>query len=73
MVHHVKEIFDGTLIDVKLVTLQVRLPMLGNNVIEDVLGLILCEALIGSKWQILIEIIIKFDPPGPKLTDHPVT
>jgi hypothetical protein len=43
-----------------------------NNVIEDVLGLVLCEALIGSEWWELIKIIVEFDPSGIKLTDHSI-
>jgi hypothetical protein len=43
--------------------------MLGDNVIEDVLGLVLCKALIGSKWWELIKIIVEIDPPGMKLTN----
>jgi hypothetical protein len=57
----------------KLVGLQVRLPTLRNDIIEDILHLILCEVLNGSKWQKLIEIIVEFVPPGVKLTDRPVT
>jgi hypothetical protein len=39
MFHHVKEICGGTVGYVKLVTLQKKMPMLGNDIIEDILGL----------------------------------
>jgi hypothetical protein len=64
--------FDGTLVDVKLVMLQLRLPTLRNDIIEDIFCLILCKALIGSKWQKIIAIIVEFIPPGAKLSNHPV-
>jgi hypothetical protein len=59
----------GTPDYVKLVKLQIRLPTLLNDVIEDVFGLILCKVLIASKWQELIKIVVEFVPPGAKLTD----
>jgi hypothetical protein len=34
--HHVKNICDGTFDYFKLVMLQIRLPMLGNDIIEDI-------------------------------------
>jgi hypothetical protein len=49
--------------------IKLKLPMLWNDVIEDILGLILCEVLIRSKWQELIDIVVESDPPGAKLTD----
>jgi hypothetical protein len=65
--HHVKEIFDGILDYVKYISLQVRLPTFWDNVVEDVLGLILCKKLIGSESQELINIIVEFNPPGTKI------
>jgi hypothetical protein len=58
---------------VKLVSLQVRLPMFWNDIIEDFFGLVLCETLIGFKWSELIKIIVEFDPPGTKLTNGLIT
>jgi hypothetical protein len=58
---------------VKLVSLQVRLPMFWNDIIEDFFGLVLRETLIGFKWRELIKIIVEFDPPGAELTIHLIT
>jgi hypothetical protein len=49
--------------------LQIRLPTLRNNGIKDVLGLFIQKALVGSKWQEFVEIVVDFIPPGAKLTD----
>jgi hypothetical protein len=71
--HHVKEIVDRTLNYVKLVSLQVWLPMFWNDIIEDIFSLILHEMLIGSKWREPIMIIVEFNPPGAKLTNCLIT
>jgi hypothetical protein len=68
-----KEVTDGTMNYVKLVSLQVRLPTFWNDIVEDFFSLILCETLIGFKWRELIEIIVEFDPPGAKLTNRLIT
>jgi hypothetical protein len=47
MFHDIKEVMDRTMNHVKLVSLQVRLPMFQNDIVEDFFGLILCEMLIG--------------------------
>jgi hypothetical protein len=73
MFHHVEEIMDRTLNYVKFVSLQVRLPMFWNGIIEDIFGLILCETLIRFKWRELIKIIVELDPPGMKLTNRVIT
>jgi hypothetical protein len=53
--------------------LQVRLSLLRNDVVNDVLSLFIWQVLLGLKWWELIKIVVDFDPPGAKLTDHPVT
>jgi hypothetical protein len=68
-----KEVMDGTMNHVKLVSLQVRLPTFWNDIIEDFFGLVLCETLIGFKWRELIKIIFEFDPPGVELTNGSIT
>jgi hypothetical protein len=73
MFHDIKEVTDRTMNHVKLVPLQVRLPMFWNDIIEDFFGLILCEALIGFKWRELVEIILEFNPCGAELTNHLIT
>jgi hypothetical protein len=73
MFHDIKEVTDGTMNYVKLVSLQVRLPTFWNDIIEDFFGLVLHETLIGFKWRELIEIIVEFDPPGAKLTNRLIT
>jgi hypothetical protein len=71
--HYIKEIMNGTMNHVKCVSLQVRLPMFWNDIIEDFFGLVLREILIGFKWRELIKIIVEFDPPGAELTNHLIT
>jgi hypothetical protein len=58
---------------VKLVSLQVRLPTFRNDIVEDFLGLILREMLIGFKWRELVKIIVEFDPPSMELTNRSIT
>jgi hypothetical protein len=41
MFHDIKEVMDGTMNYVKLVSLQVRLPTFWNDIIEDFFGLVL--------------------------------
>jgi hypothetical protein len=64
MFHDFKEVTDGTMNYVKLVSLQVRLPTFQNDIVEDFFGLVLREMLIGFKWRELVEIIVEFDLPG---------
>jgi hypothetical protein len=73
MFHDIKEVMDGTMNHVKLVSLQVRLPTFRNDIIEDSFGLVLRETLIGLKWRELIKIIVEFDPPGAELTNCSIT
>jgi hypothetical protein len=73
MFHDIKEVMDRTMNYVKLVSLQVRLPMFGNDIIDDFFGLILRETLIGFKWRELVKIIVEFDPPGAELTNRLIT
>jgi hypothetical protein len=73
MFHDIKEVTDGTMNHVKLVSLQVRLPTFRNDIIEDFFGLVLREMLIGFKWRELIKIIVEFDPPGVELTNGLIT
>jgi hypothetical protein len=58
---------------VKLVSLQVRLPMFQNDIVKDFFGLVLCETLIGFKLRELVKIIVEFDSPGAELTNHLIT
>jgi hypothetical protein len=64
-----QKVSDRTSNDVKLVRLQIRLPMLQNNGIKDVLSLFIQKVLVGSKWWEFLEIVVDFVPPGVKLTD----